>query len=84
MCLAVLGWGNDSHGDDGLGPTLLARFTKAGWPNVNIVADSLGVPPLQTVHMKVCGRLDEPSAPRFPCRPLSRLSAHLWGCAPIG
>jgi len=39
MRLAVLGWGNESRGDDGLGPALLARFAAAGWPDVAIVED---------------------------------------------
>jgi hydrogenase maturation protease len=36
--LAVLGWGNESRGDDGLGPALLARIA-AAWPELTIVED---------------------------------------------
>jgi hydrogenase maturation protease len=38
MRLAVLGWGNESRGDDGLGPALLAR-SAAAWPELTIVED---------------------------------------------
>jgi hydrogenase maturation protease len=39
MRLVVLGWGNDSRGDDALGPALLDRMTAAGRPEVTIVED---------------------------------------------
>ena len=39
MRLVVLGWGNDSRGDDGLGPALLARVTAAGWAELTTVED---------------------------------------------
>jgi hydrogenase maturation protease len=37
--LVVFGWGNDARGDDGLGPLLLARVARAGWPDVTTVED---------------------------------------------
>jgi hydrogenase maturation protease len=37
--LVVFGWGNDARGDDGLGPLLLARVTRAGWPEVQAIED---------------------------------------------
>jgi hydrogenase maturation protease len=37
--LVVFGWGNDSRGDDGLGPLLLARIAAAGWPDATTVED---------------------------------------------
>ena len=39
MRLVVLGWGNDSRGDDGLGPALLARFAAAAWPETTTIED---------------------------------------------
>ena len=39
MRLVVLGWGNDSRGDDGLGPALLARIAAAGWDDLTVVED---------------------------------------------
>jgi hydrogenase maturation protease len=39
MRLVVLGWGNESRGDDGLGPALLARFAAAAWPETTTVED---------------------------------------------
>ena len=39
MRLVVFGWGNDARGDDGLGPLLLARVARAGWPDVTTVED---------------------------------------------
>lgn len=39
MRLVVFGWGNESRGDDGLGPLLLARIAAAGWPEVTSVED---------------------------------------------
>ena len=39
MRLVVLGWGNDSRGDDGVGPALLARVAAAGWPELTTVED---------------------------------------------
>jgi hydrogenase maturation protease len=37
--LVVFGWGNDARGDDGLGPLLLARVARAGWPDVATIED---------------------------------------------
>jgi hydrogenase maturation protease len=37
--LIVFGWGNDARGDDGLGPLLLERVARAGWPDVTTVED---------------------------------------------
>jgi hydrogenase maturation protease len=37
--LVVFGWGNDARGDDGLGPLLLARVARAGWPDVTTIED---------------------------------------------
>jgi len=37
--LVVFGWGNDARGDDGLGPLMLARVTRAAWPDVTTVED---------------------------------------------
>jgi hydrogenase maturation protease len=37
--LVVFGWGNDARGDDGLGPLLLERVERAGWPDVTTVED---------------------------------------------
>ncbi len=39
MRLAVFGWGNESRGDDGLGPLLLARVEAAGWSDVATIED---------------------------------------------
>jgi len=39
MRLVVLGWGNGSRGDDGLGPELLARVEAAGGPDIVCVED---------------------------------------------
>ena len=39
MRLAVFGWGNDSRGDDGLGPALLARIGAADWAEATIIED---------------------------------------------
>ncbi len=39
MRLIVFGWGNDARGDDGLGPLLLDRVTRAGWPDVATIED---------------------------------------------
>ncbi|MGD0764179.1 MAG: hydrogenase maturation protease [Roseiarcus sp.] len=39
MRLIVFGWGNESRGDDGLGPRLLAHIAAAGWPDVTTVED---------------------------------------------
>ena len=39
MRLTVFGWGNDARGDDGLGPLLLERVARAGWPDLTIVED---------------------------------------------
>jgi len=37
--LVVFGWGNDARGDDGLGPLLLNRVARAGWPDMTTVED---------------------------------------------
>jgi hydrogenase maturation protease len=37
--LVVFGWGNDARGDDGLGPLLLQRVTRAAWPEVSAIED---------------------------------------------
>jgi hydrogenase maturation protease len=37
--LVVLGWGNDARGDDGLGPLLLGRVARAGWPDLTVIED---------------------------------------------
>jgi hydrogenase maturation protease len=37
--LVVFGWGNDARGDDGLGPLLLERVARAGWPEVEAIED---------------------------------------------
>lgn len=39
MRVVVLGWGNASRGDDGLGPLLLARVEALGRPNVRAIED---------------------------------------------
>lgn len=39
MRLVVFGWGNESRGDDGLGPLLLRRFAQADWPNAVAIED---------------------------------------------
>ncbi len=39
MRLIIFGWGNDARGDDGLGPLLLERVKRAGWPDVTTVED---------------------------------------------
>ena len=39
MRLVVFGWGNETRGDDGLGPALLARFAAADWPETTTVED---------------------------------------------
>jgi hydrogenase maturation protease len=39
MRLVVFGWGNESRGDDGVGPLLLARIAAAGWPDTATVED---------------------------------------------
>ena len=39
MRLVVLGWGNESRGDDGLGPLLLRRFAEANWPDTVAIED---------------------------------------------
>jgi hydrogenase maturation protease len=37
--LVVFGWGNESRGDDGLGPLLLSRLAEAAWPDVVAIED---------------------------------------------
>src|SRR5208337_5072391 len=37
--IVVFGWGNDARGDDGLGPLLLERVARAGWPDVTTIED---------------------------------------------
>ena len=39
MRLVLFGWGNDARGDDGLGPLLLGRAARAGWPDVTTIED---------------------------------------------
>ena len=39
MRLVVFGWGNDARGDDGLGPLLLEKVARAGWPDVTTIED---------------------------------------------
>ena len=39
MRLVVFGWGNEARGDDGLGPLLLEKVTRAGWPDVTTIGD---------------------------------------------
>ncbi len=39
MRLVVFGWGNDARGDDGLGPLLLNRVARAGWPDMTTIED---------------------------------------------
>ena len=39
MRLVVFGWGNDARGDDGLGPLLLDRIARSGWPDVATIED---------------------------------------------
>ena len=39
MRLVVLGWGNESRGDDRLGPALVARVASATWPETRTVED---------------------------------------------
>lgn len=39
MKLVVFGWGNVSHGDDGIGPLLLARIAEARWPEAVLIED---------------------------------------------
>ncbi len=39
MRIVVFGWGNDARGDDGLGPLLLERVARAGWPDVTAIED---------------------------------------------
>ena len=37
--LVVFGWGNESRGDDGLGPALVRRIEAVGWPHVTVIED---------------------------------------------
>jgi hydrogenase maturation protease len=39
MRLVVFGWGNDSRGDDGIGPLLLSRIEQAGWDDAVLIED---------------------------------------------
>ena len=39
MRLVVFGWGNESRGDDGLGPLLLRRFADAAFPDAVAIED---------------------------------------------
>ena len=39
MRIVAFGWGNDARGDDGLGPLLIARLARAGFPGVSTVED---------------------------------------------
>ena len=37
--VVVLGWGNETRADDGIGPALCARIEAAGWPHVTVIED---------------------------------------------
>jgi hydrogenase maturation protease len=37
--VVVFGWGNESRGDDGLGPLLLRRLAEAAWPDIIAIED---------------------------------------------
>ncbi|MFD2172576.1 hydrogenase maturation protease [Rhodobacter lacus] len=37
--VVILAWGNESRGDDGLGPRLASRIHAAGWPHVTLIED---------------------------------------------
>jgi len=37
--IVIVGWGNISRGDDGLGPLLLARIADSGWDNATLIED---------------------------------------------
>ncbi len=37
--VVVLGWGNETRADDGLGPALTAQIEAAGWPHVTVIED---------------------------------------------
>ncbi|WP_444452424.1 hydrogenase maturation protease [Rhodobacter capsulatus] len=37
--LVVFAWGNESRGDDGLGPRLAARIATAGWQHITLIED---------------------------------------------
>jgi hydrogenase maturation protease len=39
MRLVVFGWGNESRGDDGIGPLLLRRLDDAGWADTSCFED---------------------------------------------
>ena len=39
MRTVVFGWGNESRGDDGIGPLLLRRLEKAGWNDTELIED---------------------------------------------
>lgn len=38
--VVVLAWGNESRGDDGLGPRLAARIATAGWQHVTLIEEA--------------------------------------------
>lgn len=37
--LVVFAWGNESRGDDALGPRLAARIAQAGWSHITLIED---------------------------------------------
>ena len=39
MHLVIFGWGNESRGDDGVGPLLLRRLEQAEWPDTTLIED---------------------------------------------
>jgi len=39
MHLVIFGWGNESRGDDGLGPLLLRQLETADWPETTVIED---------------------------------------------
>jgi len=39
MRLVVFGWGNESRGDDGIGPLLLRELENAGWDEAELIED---------------------------------------------
>lgn len=38
--LVVFAWGNESRGDDALGPRLAARIARAGWSHITLIEDA--------------------------------------------
>jgi hydrogenase maturation protease len=39
MRVVVFGWGNESRGDDGIGPLLLRSLESAGWDEAELIED---------------------------------------------